>query len=823
MIEYNIRQIVQIVEGELFAPAGFQHKKIEQVATDSRTFSRGENTLFFALKGPRNNGHTYVPGLQNRGWNAFVVDQPEVISENAVFILVKNTTEALQKLAAHHRSRFRFPVIGITGSNGKTIVKEWLHELLSEEYKIVRSPKSYNSQVGVPLSVLLMDTHFNLGIFEAGISKPGEMEKLAPMVQPEVGILTNIGDAHQENFSSKQQKTEEKLKLFQNVQKLIFCADDEKTASHFRQFCRQHQIEPFSWSFETRAAAIQFKKTAENGFTQIEAMIGNNSFRFQIPFTDASSIENASHCFAAIHILSKNPEKILPRFRQLAPVAMRLEIKQGINNCLLINDYYNSDLTSLSIALSVLHQQAKKGHLKKQVILSDIQQTGLPQNELYRQVNQLLEQWNIDELTGVGPEISAHCGLFTLKNTFFDSTQSFEKSIMRNRVKDSAILIKGARTFAFEKISAVLQQKAHQTVLEIDLNALVNNLNVFRSLLRPSTKIMVMVKAFSYGSGDVEIAKLLQFQHADYLAVAVADEGVELRQAGVQTPVIVMNPEEHSFQNIIDFGLEPNIYSMDLLENFDKAVSENAIQHHPVHLKLDTGMNRLGFKSMKEVNTVVSFLQKTDRLKVVSVFSHLAGSDDPQLDNFTQQQFNRFETLSKKITESFPYKIDRHILNSAGIERFPEKQFEMARLGIGLYGVSFTNLPLQNISAFKSVVSQVKPLEPDETVGYGRKGKITRKTEIAVVPVGYADGLDRKLGNGNSEAFVNGKRVSVVGNICMDMLMLDVTELNVRAGDEVEFFGPNISVTEVARKAGTIPYEILTGISQRVKRVYLTE
>lgn len=823
MIEYTIGQIAQIVNGKLVAPEIFQDKKIEQILTDSRTFFRGEHTLFFALKGPRNNGHTFIPGLLNRGLNAFIVDQPEVISEKATFILVKDTTAALQKLAAHHRSRFRYPVIGITGSNGKTIVKEWLHELLSDEYKIVRSPKSYNSQVGVPLSVLLMDTHFNLGIFEAGISKPGEMEKLAAIIQPEVGILTNIGDAHQENFRSKQQKTEEKLKLFRNVKKLIFCADDEKTAFLVRQFCRQHQIEPVSWSFENREAAIQFKKTAENGFTHLETLVGNNSFRFQIPFTDASSLENACHCFAAIHILSKKPKEILPRFKQLAPVAMRLEIKQGIGNCLLINDYYNSDLTSLSIALSVLHQQAKKGHLKKLVILSDIQQTGLPQNELYRLVNQLLEQWSIDELTGVGPEISAHSDLFTLKKTFFDSTQSFEKSIIRNRYKDAAILIKGARAFAFEKISALLQQKAHQTVLEIDLNALVNNLNVFRSLLRPSTKIMVMVKAFSYGSGDVEIAKLLQFQHADYLAVAVADEGVELRQAGVQTPVIVMNPEAHSFQNIIDFGLEPNIYSINLLENFDKAIAENALQHYPVHIKLDTGMNRLGFKSMEEVTTVVSFLRNTDRLKVVSVFSHLAGSDDPQLDGFTQQQFKRFETLSMKITESFPYKIDRHILNSAGIERFPEKQFEMVRLGIGLYGVSATNLTLQNISAFKSVVSQVKILEPGETVGYGRMGKIARQTEIAVVPVGYADGFDRKLGNGNGEAFVKGKRVPVTGNICMDMLMLDVTGLNVRAGDEAEFFGPHISITEVARKAGTIPYEILTGISQRVKRVYLHE
>ncbi len=823
MIDYTIRQIAQIVEGKLFVPPDFQDKKIEQVVTDSRTFFRSENALFFALKGPRNNGHAFISDLHARGLKAFVVSQPEVISEKAAFILVENTTNALQKLAAHRRSSFQYPVIGITGSNGKTIVKEWLYELLSEEFKIVRSPKSYNSQIGVPLAVLLMDSHFNLGIFEAGISQPEEMEKLAAVVQPDIGILTNIGDAHQENFNSKQQKTEEKLKLFGNTQKLIFCTDDEKTAMLALQFCKVQNIKPVSWSLENRQATIHFKKRTENGFDRLEAKIGDKSYHFQIPFTDISSTENACHCFAAVHTLSKNPEKILPRFSQLAPVAMRLEIKQGINNCLLINDYYNSDLTSLSIALSVLHQQAKKGHLKKQVILSDIQQTGLPQNELYRQVNQLLEQWGIGELTGIGPGISSNANSFSMGKMFYDSTKSFENSVARYRFKDSAILIKGARSFTFEKISALLQQKAHQTVLEIDLNALVNNLNIFKSLVKSSTKIMVMVKAFSYGSGDVEIAKLLQFQQVDYLAVAVTDEGVELRQAGIQTPVIVMNPEESSFQNIIDFGLEPNIYSPKLLETFEKTVAENALQHFPVHIKLDTGMNRLGFKTEEEITGVVSFLKKTNRLKVASVFSHLAGSDDPQLDSFTQEQFSRFEMLSKKIIESFPHKIDRHILNSAGIERFPDNQYDMIRLGIGLYGVTVSGLPLQNISTFKSVVSQIKKLQPGETVGYSRKGEINHEAEIAVVPVGYADGLDRKLGNGKGEAFVKGKRVPVIGNICMDMLMLDITGLEVQPGEEVEFFGPHISITEVAERAETIPYEILTGISQRVKRVYLTE
>ena len=823
MIEYTIKHIAKIIDGKLYAPVGFQENKVEQVVTDSRTFFRSEHALFFALKGPRNNGHNFIATLINKGLKAFVVSQTEVISKKAAYILVENTTEALQKLAAHHRRSFHFPVVGITGSNGKTIVKEWLHELLSEEFRIVRNPKSYNSQIGVPISVLLMENHNNLGIFEAGISQPDEMERLANVIQPEIGILTNIGDAHQENFSSEQEKTEEKLKLFTASKKLVFCADHTEPAAIACTFCSSHNVEPVSWSLKNREATIQFKKQTKNSSTQIEATCGDKTFRFTIPFSDSSSVENACHCFAVVWVLSKNPKKILTRFKQLSAVAMRLEIKKGMNNSLLINDSYNSDLASLSIALSVLHQQAQKGHLKKQVILSDIQQTGLPQAKLYRQVNLLLKQYGIDELTGIGPEISASSELFSLKKKFYVSTQSFANVLARNRYKNSAILIKGARNFAFEKISALLQQKAHQTVLEIDLNALVHNLNVFRSLLRPSTKIMVMVKAFSYGSGDVEIAKLLQFQNTDYLAVAVADEGVELRKSGIEIPIIVMNPEEHSFQNIIDYRLEPNIYSQELLAGFEKAATENALQQFPVHIKLDTGMNRLGFKSEEEVNRVVSFLQNTDRLKAVSVFSHLAGSDDPQLDDFTLRQMECFEALSQKITESFPHKTDRHILNSAGIERFTDKQFEMVRLGIGLYGISATGLPLQNISTFKSVVSQVKILQPGETVGYSRKGKITGQTEIAVVPVGYADGLDRKLGNGNGEAFVNGKRVPITGNVCMDMLMLDVTGLNVQPGNEVEFFGPNISISEVAQKAGTIPYEILTGISQRVKRVYLQE
>jgi Alr-MurF fusion protein len=502
---------------------------------------------------------------------------------------------------------------------------------------------------------------------------------------------------------------------------------------------------------------------------------------------------------------------------------MRLEIKQGINNCLLVNDYYNSDLNSLAIALSVLNQQAAKSHLYKLVILSDIQQTGLPKAELYRQVNKLLTDWEMDEIIGIGTEISRHSDLFSMRKSFFDSLADFEKQFNRTRFQSAAILIKGARQFTFEKISQLLQFKAHQTQLEIDLNALVHNLNVFKKLLRPETKIMVMVKAFSYGSGDVEIASLLQYQNVAYLAVAVTDEGVLLRNAGIKTPVIVMNPEQQSFQQIIDYQLEPNIYSLQLLESFTKTVSQNGLHDFPVHLKIDTGMNRLGFKTDAEINEAIEFIKESNQIKVISVFSHLAASDDSSFDMFTMEQISRFEEVAGMVLTSFSYKIDRHILNSAGIERFADKQFEMVRLGIGLYGISNTGLPLQNIGTLRSTVSQVKKVRSTETVGYSRKGKVSHESEIAIVPLGYADGLDRKLGNNNGHAFIHGQRVPIIGNICMDMLMLDVTGLGIKPGEKVEIFGPNIPITELAEKAGTIPYEILTGISQRVKRVYLQE
>lgn len=823
MISFTLTEIASVLDAELVKGVNFTNQKIGQIVIDSRIYFKGDDSIFFALNGPRNNGHSYIPNLIEKRISAFVVSDKSVISQKATFILVENTTAALQKLAAFNRLQQNYPVVGITGSNGKTIVKEWLHNILSGEFKIVRNPKSYNSQVGVPLSVLLMDSGFDLGIFEAGISQPSEMKNLADIIKPTIGIFTNIGDAHQEGFVSLQQKVEEKLLLFKACKTLIYNSDVELITNTVEDFCKSNPVEKVDWSLKNPKAKLWFSAEKNNDFTELQVIGNGTKYNFRIPFTDDSAIENACHCFAAASILSSDITKLLPEFENLYPVEMRLEIKQGVNNCLLVNDYYNSDLNSLSIALSVLQQQAAKAHLYKQVILSDIQQTGLQKNELYNQVNSLLTDWRIDEIIGIGTEISRFSELFSMKKSFYDSLADFEKHFNRARFQSSAILIKGARQFTFEKISLLLQQKAHQTQLEINLNALVHNLNVFRGLLRPETKIMVMVKAFSYGSGDVEIASMLQYQNVDYLAVAVTDEGVLLRNAGIQTPIIVMNPEQHSFQQIIDYQLEPNIYSPELLESFIKTISQSGTKDFPIHLKIDTGMNRLGLKTPEELDKVTQLVKENNCVKIKSVFSHLAGSDDSNLDNFTHDQIKKFISVANYFRYNFSDEILRHILNSAGIERFPEKQFEMVRLGIGLYGISNTGLPLQNIGTLRSTVSQVKTVNPDETVGYSRNGKILGKSEIAIIPLGYADGIDRKLGNNNGSVFIHGKRVPIIGNICMDMLMADVTGLGVKPGENVEIFGPNIPVTEVAEKVGTIPYEILTGISQRVKRIYLQE
>lgn len=819
-------QISKVINGELHSSVSDPDRSISSISIDSRNLFDPESSLFFALKSERNDGHRYLADLIQKGVRVFVIsDYSYELKKNdqCSFIVVPDTLQALQKLAAWHRDQFNIPVVGITGSNGKTIIKEWLFELLRDK-AVIRSPKSYNSQVGVPLSVWNLSSEYELAIFEAGISKLGEMQNLQQIIQPTVGILSNIGEAHQENFTSKHEKLEEKLKLFTFCHSLIHNKDLDLAYPGIIRENLNPEVKLWAWSFTDKNADLYFRKNTVDSGVEIDAVFEGINYQIKVPFQDDASLENAGHCLAFLLTQHYTNALTLDLFSSLQPVAMRLEMKDGINNCLLINDYYNSDINSLQIALGFLNNHARLQFSGKTVILSDIQQAGIPDEQLYQEVARLLQLNKTTHLIGIGPKISKYKYLFELAAEFYPSTNLFLESVQTNNFRQECILLKGARDFHFERISSVLQKKYHQTVLEIDLNSLIGNLNIFRSSVLPHTKIMVMVKAFSYGSGMVEIARILQYHKVDYLAVAVADEGIELRQAGIHLPIVVMNPEEHSFESMIEFRLEPNIYSEEIFDSFRKVLQQNAAVRYPVHLKIDTGMKRLGFDSEITVERLAKKIPDQEEIVVRSVFSHLAGSDEAVHDDFTRSQIDRFLQLSALISAKLPYKIFRHILNSAGIERFPEYQFEMVRLGIGLYGVSACgNVQIRSISRLKTSISQIRQINAGQTVGYGRKGQVNRDSEIAVLPIGYADGYDRRLSNGVGKVYLNGQIVPVIGNVCMDMCMIDVTGLNASVGDEVELMGDHIQVSKMAEEIGTIPYEILTGISQRVKRVYLQE
>ncbi|PLX11269.1 MAG: bifunctional UDP-N-acetylmuramoyl-tripeptide:D-alanyl-D-alanine ligase/alanine racemase, partial [Marinilabiliales bacterium] len=737
------------------------------------------------------------------------------------FLLVKNSIEALQKLAAFHRNKFKYPVIGITGSNGKTIVKEWIYHVLQGKKQIIRNPKSFNSQVGVPLSICLMEQIYDLAIFEAGISLSGEMDKLEKIIRPNIGLITNIGEPHQENFVDYREKTTEKLKLFSNADILVYSRDEEIIEKSISENKLLSKKQLFSWSKSKGANLYIRTKPIDHNKTKIEFQTKKHQDSLIIPFTDQASIQDAIHVLAMICALNFDPKLFKNRFESLPPVAMRMELKEGINNCSIINDSYNSDLNSLEIALNYLDQQNQ--HKKKTLILSDILQTGKNTKQLYTQVASLLKKFKVNRLIGIGEAISSQGEVFNNEKVFYPSTETFLTEFNKNDFREEAILLKGSRNFHFEKISSVLEEKAHRTVLEINLNALVHNLNYFRSKIKPETKIMVMVKALSYGSGTFEIANILQYQRVDYLGVAFADEGVALREAGIKTPIIVMNPEQNSFEMMLKHRLEPEIYNFRILDQFRMEVERANLLNYPVHIKLDTGMNRLGFLE-NEIPQLIGQLKEIGNLKISTIFSHLAGSDDHIHDNFTKKQIERFDNLSSLFINNFNYKITRHISNSAGIERFPEAQFEMVRLGIGLYGISATNQNLLvNVSTLKSTIIQVKQVPKDETIGYNRQGKAENDVTIAVVPIGYADGLNRKLSNGKGKLYVNGFFVPIIGNICMDMCMIDITGCNIHEGDEVIVFGKEQSVIDLANELETIPYEIFTSVSSRVKRIYFQE
>ena len=805
---------------------------IRHLLTDSRRLIAPGGSMFVAIVSPKNDGHRYIETLFERGVRCFLVSRLPVghsqMFEKAAFIKVNDTLAALQQLAAAHRALFSLPVVGITGSNGKTIIKEWLFQLLAEKMPVVRNPRSYNSQMGVPLSVWQIEQEHQLGVFEAGISQPGEMEKLERVIKPQVGIFTNIGPAHDEGFPEREIKIREKLKLFANANTLIYCRDHSELDHYIRKWqALHHNVRLFSWSTKTGAdlQVVSLHRSATH--TQIRVEYQGKGLEFEIPFADHASVENALHCMAFLCHMGYSNGWIREKMAQLQPVAMRMEMKEGINNCLVINDSYNNDLNSLSIALDFLNTQTR--HPQKNLILSDILQTGIPPAALYAEVAGLIKAKGVGRLIGIGQDISEHKLAFDLPSEFYNTTEDFLAAFSPLHIHNEAILLKGARVFGFERISNLLQQKDHQTILEVNLDALVHNLNVYRSLLKPSVRVMAMVKAFSYGSGSVEVAGVLQYHHADYLAVAYADEGKELRKGGIHIPIVVMNPEVRSLEVLHKYRLEPEVYSLKLLHRVAQAVRnfEAVSQECPflIHLKLDTGMHRLGFLP-GELDELVEVLNGNPLIRVASVFSHLAASDDPAHDDFTRRQIAAFSDMCQKLQKVLGYQFLRHISNSAAITRFPEAQFDIVRLGIGLYGVSSeTALQdlLQHVSTFRSVVSQVKQIPSGESIGYSRAARTFHDTEIAIVPVGYADGLNRRLSNGIGHLFIKGHKVPIVGQISMDMCAVDVTGLAVSEGEEVIIFGEELPIAEVARALETIPYEVLTSVSQRVKRVYFQE
>ena len=823
---YPIHQVAEIIEGQII---GNQHERqIRDLLIDSRQLISAKHALFFAIVSARNDGHKYVKELYGKGVRAFVVAHlPETPCPEAVFIVVNDTLKALQALAAHHRQQFDIPVIGITGSNGKTIIKEWLFQMLSPDFNIVRSPKSYNSQVGVPLSVWQTNKNNTLAIFEAGISEPNEMEALRDIIAPKIGVFTNIGQAHDENFISREQKAGEKLNLFTKTEQLVYCMDYSEIQQVIIRSGISEKVKLFTWSRKFEEADLFVKTVTKSENTaHIECVYRSENLSFDIPFADKASVENAIHCIAVCLLMGYAPARIAKRLSGLTSVAMRLEIKAGMNNCTIINDYYNSDINSLSIALDVMrHQHQHKRHV---VILSDILQSGRNEMELYTEIAQLLKNKEVDMLVGIGEAISRQAKCFDMEAYFYPNVADFLAHFTFSKFNNQTILLKGARAFEFEQIGMELQEKAHETLLEINFNHLVNNLNHFRAKIKPETKLMVMVKAFGYGSGNLEVSNVLQFHNVDYLTVAFADEGVELRRAGIKLPIMVMSPEVNSYDNIIKYHLEPEVFSFRNLSFIEKAVGNMALpEEHPinVHIKLDTGMHRLGF-SKDELPELIRRIKANPMLHLKSVFSHLATADNPAEDEFTLSQIHNFEEGSQMIVDTFEHKVWRHILNTAGISRFPQYQFDMVRLGIGLYGVATCKADkghLQPVVSLKTTINQIKQVPAGDSIGYNRHGRAEQDIRIGIVPIGYADGLSRQLGNGKGKFYVNGCQVPVVGDICMDMCMLDLTHIEAAEGDTVVIFDAEHDINDIAVACETIPYEIMTRVSQRVKRVYYQE
>lgn len=823
---YPIEKITALIGAHRY---GTEEADISFLLTDSRSLCFPEQTMFFALRTERKDGHDFIAGLYSRGVRNFCIDHlPDGYwngdFRGANFLKVTSPLKALQRLAERHRDEFDIPVVGITGSNGKTIVKEWLNRLFCPDKRTTRSPRSYNSQTGVPLSVWLMQPDTEMALFEAGISQPGEMAALACIIQPTIGVITNLGQAHQENFSSMEQKCSEKLRLFDSAKMLIYPADDEVISQTVKRELRK--VELIGWSMKSADAAMYIAKaTKTDGRTDVEYTYMGTKGSFSIPFIDDASVANAVTCATVALRMGMDRQVLASRISQLEPVRMRLEVKEGRHGLTLINDSYNSDINSLDIALDFMCRRPDHGDRSHTLILSDILQSGMAASELYKKVSEMMAAHGVDKIIGIGPEISANSKVINARHkAFFDNTSDFIASDVFASLRNEVLLIKGARKFRFEQITDLIVEKVHETTLEVNLRALSANLDYYRSKKSPSTRLVCMIKADAYGAGSAEVAKTLQDGGVDYLAVAVADEGVTLRRNGITAGIMVMNPEMNSFHTLFERRLEPEVYSFRLLDALVAAAEREGVTNFPVHLKLDTGMHRLGFDPVNDIDKLIERLKNQHSIVPRSVFTHFVGADSSEFDEFSARQFSLFTVATDKLQAAFDFKILRHICNSAGMEHFPQYQLDMCRLGIGLYGVNpLNNGIMNNVSTLKTTILQLRHLKQGETVGYSRRGQIERDSLIATIPIGYADGLNRKLGNGHCYCIVNGQKARYVGNICMDVAMIDVTGIPCEEGDTVEIFGDHLPVTVLSDAIGTIPYEVLTSVSPRVKRVYFSE
>jgi len=813
---YTIQQLANFCNAQFKGAS--PDELIHQVIIDSRKAKHFSHHLFVAIKGPHHDGHQFIEELYKKGFRNFLISNADFKTSDfpqANFLLTNDGLEAFQNIARNHRSQFQIPIIGITGSNGKTIVKEWLSSCLQNHYKVCKNPKSYNSQVGVSISVLGLNSGDEIGVFEAGISQKGEMEKLQNIIQPSIGIFTNIGQAHSENFNSLEEKIKEKLKLFSGVEKLIYCKDHKEIHDAISP---ENSTELIAWSKQDDTAFLYVKHVNQRADKSILTLIHKATEKsFTIPFNDEASIENCLHLICTLISLNIRNKEIQKTLNLLQPLAMRLELKEAKGNSLLINDAYSSDIDSLKIALDFLHQQS--GNAKKVAILSDLDETGIPKTELFPKLMNLLDSYEVEQVIGIGANFSDYQAMFS-NCTCYKSTDEFIENTADFDLSNSAILLKGARRFQFERIAEILEQKIHETVLEVNLNAISENFHYYKSLLKKETKVMVMVKAFSYGTGSYEIAHHLEYHNADYLAVAYVDEGIALRKKGIQTPIMVLNPDGTQFKQLIEHHLEPEIYSFRQLKALQHELKRLNLSDYPIHLKVDTGMRRLGFESA-EIDGLISWISQHKEIRLASVFSHLASSENIEDKNFTTIQIDEFTSICNEIESKIKTPFLKHILNSSGITNYTEAQFDMVRLGIGLYGIGDENL--QNCSSLKSMISQIKEVPAGESVGYNRAYYADETIRIAIIPIGYADGLNRALSNGKGQVLINGKKANIIGNICMDMCMVDISLIEAQEGDEVIVWNTQKHILDLAKSLNTIPYEVLTNVSQRVKRVFLQE